>query len=180
MRKSDISKAEETSAEPMVCSKKKCGGMKGKFMTLVVVIVLVVVGYYGWQYAKNSGLSLPGGVAGDKNLTAEQKQAQQEILAVVAKVKRLMVVPENELPQMAEIKDAALAAKDQPFYAGSQNGDKVLVYVAARKAIIYSPSRNIIVNVGPVYMDEAKSTAPTQATPSATTSTPTPTPAKKK
>ena len=70
-----------------------------------------------------------------------------------------MILPDNELPQMAEIRDATLAAKEQPFYAGAQNGDKILIYVSLRKAIIYSPTRDIIVNVGPVYMDNPASTA---------------------
>jgi len=148
MGKSDIDKNEDISSESSVRIKKSRGRL-GKFLGLAVLIVLAA-GYYGWQYLKINQSPLLGGTA---NQAKDQKVNQQEIMAVVAKVKQLMIVPENELPQMAEISNAALAIKEQPFYAGSQNGDKVLVYLSARKAIIYSPARNIIVNVGPIYMN---------------------------
>lgn len=171
MKKSDITKA-EISAEGNVCSTKKCGGLWRKFMCLIILVVITVAGYYGWNAIKGlrPGLDLPAGqeqTAG-VNDQAAQAAAQKEILAVVAKVKRLMVLPDNELPQMAEIRDAALAAKEQPFYAGAQNGDKILIYVSTRKAIIYSPARDIIVNVGPVYLDNPASTTPTSAPSTAT------------
>ena len=75
-----------------------------------------------------------------------------------------MILPDNEVPQVAEIRDAALAAKEQLFYAGAQNGDKILIYLNSRKAIVYSPARNIIVNVGPVYMDNPASSTPPTST----------------
>jgi hypothetical protein len=38
------------------------------------------------------------------------------------------------------------------FFTGSTSGDILLIYKNARKAIIYSPSRDIIVNAGPVQV----------------------------
>jgi len=174
MRKSDISKA-EVSAESAVCSTKKCGGLWHKFMWLIVIVVLVVAGYYGWGAIKGlkPGLNLSAGQGETTGVNDQVAQvaAQKEIMAIVEKVKRLMILPDNELPQMAEIRDAALAAKEQPFYTGAQNGDKILVYLTTRKAIIYSPARDLIVNVGPVYMDEPKTTSPNPTTASTTKTT---------
>jgi len=161
MRKSVITKVEDQT-EGATCSTKKCGGLWHKFVWLIILVAIVVVGYYGWSAIKGLKPSL--------DLSANQDQvaqaaAQKEILAVVAKVKRLMVLPDNELPQMLEIRDATLAAKEQPFYIGSQNGDKLLIYVSTGKAIIYSPARDLIVNVGPIKMDDTtnKETNPAPA-----------------
>jgi|GEM_PF-1833419 len=144
-------KADSKSApiEDIVCStetrKRCCGGLLGKTIVLAVVILIAVAGYYAWSIYQGQL---------DPQVQAEkaEKAAEKEILAIVAKVQNLMVLPDDELPQIAEIKDAALAAQEQPFLSGSENGDILLVYANAGKAIVYSPSRNIIVNVGPVQM----------------------------
>jgi hypothetical protein len=72
----------------------------------------------------------------------------------VAKVRRHIVLPENETPIMATIEKADELAKTQPFYAGAVNGDKVLIYQQAAKAIIYNLAKDVLVNVGPVFMDK--------------------------
>ena len=55
---------------------------------------------------------------------------------------------------MATVVDAAALAKDQPFYKDAHNGDKVLIYVKAQKAIIFDEKNDRLVNVGPVYIDK--------------------------
>ena len=77
----------------------------------------------------------------------EEDKKMQEIVNNVAK---LMVLPKGEQPVVATITDSVALAKEQPFYVGSSNGDIVLVYQKALKAIIYNPEKNIIINVGPV------------------------------
>ena len=149
-------KKTEVSVSENVCANKKFN-FKGKLVGLVVVVVLIIAGYYAWTFLA------PG--------MTEQQKIEKETKALVAQVSRLMVLPEGELPQVAEIKDAALAAKEQPFYTGAQNGDKVLVYVNARKAIVYSPSRDMIVNAGPILGEQSGTTAtePAPATTGTTT-----------
>jgi cytoskeletal protein RodZ len=145
--------AEEVISEAKVCAKKKCCGMSSKFWWLVAIIILVVAGYYAWTVYKPQ-----------PSQAEAQKMAEQQVMALVAKVRRHMVLPEKEVPQVAEIKDAALAAKEQPFLAGSQNGDVLLVYTSISKAIVYSPARDVIVNVGPVQMNNTDTYAQTGAT----------------
>ena len=155
MKKNETGKTLEVSSEGAVCVKKKCGRLWGKLLVLVILVILVVAGCYYFK-DKSGTLSVAGG-KNQASSQADQSQAQQQILAIVAKVKRLMVLPDNELPQVVVISDAAQAAKAQPFLAGAQNGDVLLVYVSQHKAIVYSPARDIIVNVGPVYMDNSAS-----------------------
>jgi hypothetical protein len=61
--------------------------------------------------------------------------------------------------------------KSQAFYANAENGDKVLLYQQAKKAYLYRPSINKVIDIAPVVMSEQASPTPTLALVS---STPTP------
>jgi hypothetical protein len=68
----------------------------------------------------------------------------------VAGVRRLLTVPENEQPLVAEVVDEQPLRAQQAFYANVKNGDYLLIYSSLGKAVIYRPSENKLVNVGPV------------------------------
>ena len=72
-----------------------------------------------------------------------------ELKEVVAKVGRLVVLPEGEEPTLATVADPELL-KDQPFFARAKKGDKVLVYNSAGKAILYDPVADKIVEIAPI------------------------------
>lgn len=78
-----------------------------------------------------------------------QKAAINEMQDTITAVGKLMVLPAGETPTMATVSDPA-KLKDQPFFIHAQKGDKVLIYSASQKAILYSPSLNKIVEVAPV------------------------------
>ncbi len=75
--------------------------------------------------------------------------ALEESRATIEAVGRLIVLPENEQPTIATVSDPS-KLKDQPFFASAKIGDKVLIYTNAKKAILYSPTENKIVEVAPV------------------------------
>ena len=85
---------------------------------------------------------------------------QTQVKDLIAKVSKLIILPTGEEPVVATINDAAALVKDQVFYKGSQNGDVVLVYQKASKAIVYSPTRNVIVNVGPIFLQDQQAQTP--------------------
>ena len=78
-----------------------------------------------------------------------QQVAQQETAEVVRLVSKHILLPEGEDPTLATVTDAD-KLKDQPFFAHAKIGDKVLIYTNARKAILYNPSSDKLVEVAPL------------------------------
>lgn len=111
---------------------------------LVLFIGLLVTGYL--YYTTRQQLNLLSTPQGQQQLSAK------EVEIVQAQLSKLTLLP-DESPVMATITDAAYLATQSAFYQRSENGDKVIVYPNAKKAFIYSPSRNIIVNSGPLVND---------------------------
>ncbi len=75
---------------------------------------------------------------------------QEKATAVLAKVEKLIELPQGEAPQMATIEDAESVKTAQPFLANAQNGDILIVYASAQTALLYRPSTNKLIAVGPV------------------------------
>lgn len=78
-----------------------------------------------------------------------QKVAQEENDALVATVGKLMFLPTEERPTVATVADPE-KLKDQSFFANAKKGDKVLIYTNAKRAILYNPSSNKIVEIAPI------------------------------
>lgn len=114
----------------------------GQYMAWMVGLLLVAVGvaggsaYYFYDQARDLRLN-------------PQKAAQEEIRVLVEKVSKLILIPPDEQPTIATVADPD-RLKDQPFFANAKRGDKVLIYTNARKAILYDPLANKIVEVAPV------------------------------
>lgn len=72
----------------------------------------------------------------------------QEMIAAVAKH---ILLPEDEVPQVAVITHPE-DLSDQPFFAEAVPGDIVLVYEKNKKAILYNPTLDKIIEVGPIVV----------------------------
>lgn len=110
--------------------------LTGNLVTKILAILLVVaigVGIYFYQKATMD----------------PQKEAQKELQATIVAIGKLMVLPTDESPTMATVSDPE-KLKGQSFFIHAQKGDKVLIYSASQKAILYNPSLNKIVEVAPV------------------------------
>lgn len=77
------------------------------------------------------------------------RAAAVEVRDLISRVGRHIVLPEDETPTIATVTDPALL-KDQPFFVHSKAGFKVLIYPKAKKAILYDPTADKIIDVGPV------------------------------
>lgn len=87
---------------------------------------------------------------------------------VVREVGKLMNLPANEIPTIATVNNKAKLA-NQPFFKNAQNGDKLLIYTNAKEAILYRPSTNKIINVGPIVLNNGSTTSASTNSGSSTT-----------
>lgn len=71
-----------------------------------------------------------------------------ELKTVEAEVSRHYLLPTNEVPALATVTNKNKLSA--PFFKGTKNGDEILIYEQNRLAIIYRPSIDRIVAVGPV------------------------------
>lgn len=86
-----------------------------------------------------------------------QAAADKEIKMMVARVGKLMVLPQDETPTLATIYDKE-KLQNQPFFAQAKNGDKILIYTKNQKAILYDPKANKILEVSSLNIEIATPT----------------------
>jgi hypothetical protein len=138
----------ETSDEKndTIVEKKVTGkALRYLFRFLIIASILGLSGtsfYYYQQYRK---IKISPEVA-----------AQSENKQLVDKISVFMILPEGEEPTIATVSDREkLSEKD--FFKKSENGDKILIYTEAKKAILYRPSINKVIEVAPLLMDQETS-----------------------
>jgi hypothetical protein len=126
----------------------------GKFFKYL--IGLLVLGAVVW-----AGVHFVPKLWQENTRTAEAASllSPQEVLS---EVRSIMELPTDEDPTIAAVTDLE-RLKNEPFFQNAQNGDRVIFFVKAKKAILYRPaSRKIIeVSVSPTLGDEG-STAKTK------------------
>lgn len=106
-------------------------------------------------------------------------QGQEQATQILREVGQLIQLPPNETPTMATISNAAAVKQSQPFLANAENGDVLIVYANAREALLYRPSTNKLIAVGPVNNNPPADQVEQPAPPTATTSNATASPGKK-
>lgn len=119
---------------------KKIINKKSIFLFIALLIVggvIVTAGYFYNEYQKVK-----------KN---PEVVAKTEIKSVVGSISRFMDLPKDEEPTLATITDKE-KLKDQEFFKNAQNGDKVLIYTKARKAILYRPSTGRVIEFAPLVI----------------------------
>lgn len=79
--------------------------------------------------------------------------AKEENKKLIEKVGKLILLPEEDA-SIATIADID-KLKDQAFFAKAKKGDKVLVFTNAKKAILYDPLANKILEVAPLTIGSA-------------------------
>nr|MBI5455490.1 hypothetical protein [Candidatus Levybacteria bacterium] len=126
---------------------------------LLVIFAAIVLGaslYYFLVYKKS-------GVSSQDPTQAAVIESQN----LIEKVGKLIELPVGEQPQIATVSDVS-KLPNQPFFSKAQNGDKVLIYNIAQKAILYRPNTNKIIDVAPLVAKPTTEPVQIQATVSAT------------
>jgi len=119
-----------------------------KTQTIVIIalagifVLILGLGFYAYSQQKKSQM-LQNKL--DQNL-------QSETANLVETVGKLIRLPQGETPSLATVLDKT-QLQSQEFFRNAENGDKILVYKNAKKAILYRPSENKIIEVGPVKME---------------------------
>lgn len=134
---------EKTSAPESLPENKLAKIMKIKAIkiTAAVFVIFVIGGlsvssfYFYQQYKKTSAKQA-------------QTDTRDELTKLTDEIKSFMLLP-DEVPTLATVTDVE-QAKSQPFFAKALNGDKVLIYINAKKAILYRPSEKKIIEVANV------------------------------
>lgn len=130
--------------QPTVRPKKK----PTKKRTFVVIAVLVAVlalaagGYAAYNYVQNQNETID-------RLSDPQQAAKDEATRIKDLVAQLAEVPSDEIPTVATVSDVS-KLQGQAFFAKAQNGDKVLIFTKAKKAYLYRPSTNKLIEVAPI------------------------------
>jgi hypothetical protein len=115
----------------------------------IVVVTLVPSLYFYNQYRE-----------AQRRLQNPGEFSKDEVRLLIEKIGVLIELPSGEEPTVATVSDVE-KLKGQSFFKSAQNGDKVLIYNTAKKAILYRPGVNKIIDVAPVSVGAETSTVPT-------------------
>ena len=116
-----------------------------KFLGFVIVIAIFASAIFAAYYFYSKY---------NKAINNPEMITRQETDLIKEKVSKLMDIPADEEPTLATVLDKDKLS-DQAFFANAENGDKVLIFTKAKKAILYRPSTNKIIEVAPLAIDDA-------------------------
>jgi Na+/melibiose symporter-like transporter len=83
--------------------------------------------------------------------TTQTADSQNQQL--IFKLKKHILLP-NEEPVIATVINKTLVATQSAFYKDVQNGDELVAFPNAKKAILYRPSQDLIVATGPLLLED--------------------------
>ncbi len=152
-----MKKAETEKAANKIKKPAKGVVMRSKFVILVAVIIVVgSFAYLGNQYRISR--------AEVARLSNPTEAANQETQRLQEKIGKLVELPQNETPTLATVADKGRLAA-QPFFKNAENGDKVLIYTQSKKAVLYRPSTDKVIEVASVNLRDGTETpaAPAEA-----------------
>jgi len=115
------------------------------FAVTVVVIIVFVVGVFFVTREKDSKDS-SGIPTAQTSPAVDPKVELDQLLSEIGKV---MLLSDKETPTLATVSEVEKLA-NQSFFKNAQNGDKVIIYQNAQKAILWRPETKMIIEVGTV------------------------------
>jgi len=116
---------------------------KKRLATIAVVVALLVIGLLGYGYfSTKNELS---------KLNDPQAAAQAEAEDLAREIGRYLELPTDETPTLATVSDVS-KLQEQLFFQKAQNGDRVLVYAQAQRAVLYRPSTKKVLEYAPVNL----------------------------
>ncbi|MDQ3093729.1 MAG: DUF515 domain-containing protein [bacterium] len=151
------------------------------FWVILTVLIVGTLGYGGWRIMQlRKTAAILGSTLGAK--TEELNQFKSELAtnptgtiqriqaestqSVIDEIGKLYTLPSNEQPTVATVQDKS-KLEGQDFFKDAQNGDQLVVYEKSGLAILYRPSENKLIKVGPIDVknDQAATEQPTTQEP---------------
>jgi hypothetical protein len=111
-------------------------------LPILVVLLVILAGLSFYFYREASALK-----------ENPQAVAQKEAERLVTIVGKLIDLPQGEIPTVATVSDPE-RLRDQPFFEKAKVGDKVLLYSNAKKAYLFDPVSNKLLEVAPINLGE--------------------------
>lgn len=132
----------------------KLPNVSKKTITIVLVaIVVLVIALLSVKYVQTRN---------ELNKARDpQSAAQADAENIVKEVGKYMDLPLNEKPTTATVTDKE-KLQEQPIFKRAENGDKVLIYSEAQRAMVYRPSSKKVIEYAPVNLAAGEQKAGTQ------------------
>lgn len=124
---------------------------KSNLMILALILIIGVGGFLGYRVYDNQQKEI-------SRLSDPQESAKVETERIKDEVSQLIELPADEDPTIATVVDSS-KLNNQPFFAKAQNGDRVVMYAKAKKAVLYRPSTNKLIEVAPINLGDDKASS---------------------
>ena len=118
-------------------------GLSGAALFLLIVAIAAAAFFYTKYQDSQDKLKHP------ERLAAAQTQN------LVQKVGEHVELPAGEQPTVATVSDVSKLS-NQTFFSNAKNGDKVLIYSKSKKAVLYRPSEDKVINVAPLNVNNSQ------------------------
>jgi len=135
--------------------------MKTKKRSIVIIVAVMLCLLIGGILLSNKDKLIS-----QFSLSPTPPPVPKEITSLVETVGQRTVLPKDETPTVATVTNVS-QLENQPFFAKARNGDKVLIYAQAKKAVLYRPISGEIVEVSPVEIVSGDASGSTEASVSA-------------
>lgn len=123
--------------------KKRPGFLKRRWKLIALFCAVVVIGALGYGYVTTRHQLT--------KLSNPEAAAEAEAKNLATEVGKYLALPTDETPTIATVSDASLL-KEQAFFSRAENGDRVLVYSNAKRAVLYRPSTKKVIEYAPVSL----------------------------
>ncbi|MCX7997206.1 MAG: LytR C-terminal domain-containing protein [Patescibacteria group bacterium] len=112
----------------------------------VILSTLILAGLPVWYFYSE--------YSREQQQVLDPNREERVVLAeTLERVGKLILLPENEQPTFATVTRVE-DLRGQPFFENARNGDIVLAYNQANKAILYRPSTGKIIDASPIRPNE--------------------------
>lgn len=123
-------------------------------ITTLIILIVIVGAIAAGAFLYNNYQSAQSEL--DKIKKDPNSILREENKKLLETVGSIVDLPKGEDPTIATVTDEKRLS-DQPFFARAKKGDKVLIYTEAKRAILYRPSTNKIIEIAPVRIGEEES-----------------------